>query len=393
MFIPVGTDAPIYYRPFATIGLIAANIGTFLLTAGGTEPAGWLLTFGNGLRPWEWLTSPFLHFGIFHLLGNMVFLWSFGLIIEGKLGWLRFLALYGFLACAGGFITQLLMLFSDSPGAGGASGVIYSLMAISLIWAPRNCVDVLIVYAIGFYVRTTVVDVTVLTFSACYIGFNLLFAWLGGFTMSSEVLHLLGAAVGVPVGILMVKRNMVDCEDWDLFSVMRGDHLKLTTGEATVQPMRKWKSSDKQDHSQSQVRRKKPNAARQLKSVREMIAQQRYLGAWTKYDSLRSASSKARLDEKAMRELSEGLRRQEEWSPLVKLLDEYIEQFPESDRQARILLAAILSQQHQRPRAALRALEPIDPAFLKPEQRRQYEKVHRAAQQLIEEGVLELSGE
>jgi len=393
MFIPVGTDAPIYHRPFATVGLILANIGSFVLTAGGTQPEGWLLSFGQGLRPWEWMTAPFLHFGFMHLIGNMIFLWSFGLIIEGKLGWLRFLTLYGFLAAVGGCITQTLMLWSDAVGAGGASGVIYSLMAIALIWAPKNCLDVMLVYSIGFYLRTTLIDVTVLTFSVCFIGFDLLFAWLGGFTMSSEVLHLLGAAVGFPVGIVMVKRGMVDCEDWDLFSVMRGDHLKNSTGHVAARPIREWKSSEKQDQRENQVRRKKPGRASQLKSVREMIAGQRYLGAWTKYDALRATSPKSHLDEKAMRDLIEGLRRQEEWGPLVSLLEEYIDRFPESDRQARILLAAILSQQQQRPRAALKILEPVEPESLGDEQRRHFEKVRRKAQSQIDEGILELSGE
>lgn len=364
-----------------------------MLTAGGTQPEGWLLSFGQGLRPWEWMTAPFLHFGFMHLIGNMIFLWSFGLIIEGKLGWLRFLGLYGCLAAIGGLITQTLMLASAGPGAGGASGVIYSLMAIALVWAPKNCLDVMLVYSIGFYLRTTLIDVTVLTFSVCFIGFDLLFAWLGGFTMSSEVLHLLGAAVGFPVGIVMVKRGMVDCEDWDLFSVMRGDHLKDSTGHVAARPIREWKSSEKLDQRENQVRRRKPGHASQLKSVREMIAGQRYLGAWTKYDALRATSPKARLDEKAMRDLIEGLRRQEEWGPLVSLLEEYIDQFPESDRQARILLAAILSQQRQRPRAALRILEPVEPESLGDEQRRHFEKVRRKAQTQIDEGILELSGE
>lgn len=40
MFIPVGTDAPIYHRPWVTAALIAANVAAFLAyhTTGGCGP-------------------------------------------------------------------------------------------------------------------------------------------------------------------------------------------------------------------------------------------------------------------------------------------------------------------------------------------------------------------
>ena len=101
LFFPVGTDAPIYHRPFATIGLIAANVLLFIASWQG-QMGGWLLQLGNGLHPVQWWTSAFYHYGVMHLLGNMVFLWTFGLIVEGKLGWWQFLPLYLALAGSGG---------------------------------------------------------------------------------------------------------------------------------------------------------------------------------------------------------------------------------------------------------------------------------------------------
>ena len=35
-----------------------------------------------------------MHGGLMHLLGNMLFLWAFGLVVEGEIGSLRFVALY-----------------------------------------------------------------------------------------------------------------------------------------------------------------------------------------------------------------------------------------------------------------------------------------------------------
>lgn len=74
MFLPISSDAPLYYRPIGTILLILANCIVFGITAGGDVSQGWILRFGDGLHPTEWVTSAFLHFGATHLIGNMIFL-------------------------------------------------------------------------------------------------------------------------------------------------------------------------------------------------------------------------------------------------------------------------------------------------------------------------------
>jgi len=91
MLIPLNTDAPLYHYPFGTIGLIVANLGCFALTGFGTDSAAlepWALQYGEGLSPVQWFSSAFAHAGVMHILGNMFFLWGFGLVVEGKLGWL-----------------------------------------------------------------------------------------------------------------------------------------------------------------------------------------------------------------------------------------------------------------------------------------------------------------
>src|ERR671939_634338 len=96
IIFPYNTDAPIYHYPFATVGLIIAN--TLIFVACIFAPADvdvemFILQFGHW-NPVQWLTSNFMHAHIVHLLGNMIFLWAFGLVIEGKLGWWRFLVVY-----------------------------------------------------------------------------------------------------------------------------------------------------------------------------------------------------------------------------------------------------------------------------------------------------------
>ena len=102
--------APIYHFPFATIGLIVVNAAAFGTTIAHEHPEEWMLAFGQGLHPVQWITSAFLHADIMHLVGNMIFLWAFGLVIEGKLGWWRFLIVYLGLAAFESAVVQLCML-------------------------------------------------------------------------------------------------------------------------------------------------------------------------------------------------------------------------------------------------------------------------------------------
>ncbi|MEL6109520.1 MAG: hypothetical protein AAFU85_26220, partial [Planctomycetota bacterium] len=70
----------------------------------------------------------------------------------------------------------------------------------------------------GFHGRMFEFEVPILGFAAFY-GFLQLVGviWLG-FEMSSELGHLLGLAIGCPVGVFMLWRGWVDCEGWDFFS-------------------------------------------------------------------------------------------------------------------------------------------------------------------------------
>ena len=144
MFIPIGTDAPLYFFPYATIASIVVNCVAFGVcwTAGPGAVEPWILAHGDGLHPLQWVTSIFLHADPIHLLGNMFFLWIFGLIIEGKIGWFKFLAIYlgiGVGQCA---LEQLIMSSHGSYGSLGASAAISGLMAIAMIWAPQNEINI-----------------------------------------------------------------------------------------------------------------------------------------------------------------------------------------------------------------------------------------------------------
>lgn len=223
MFIPYGTDAPIYHRPWGTVVLVAINVLVTVFAARDAVLASDLvLLVGGGLSPLQWITSNFVHEDVFHLVGNMVFLWVFGQIVEGKVGWKRYVPIYLLLGAAQCAIEQLLGLVAGLEYSSyGASAIIFGLIAITLVWAPMN--DIHIFYWIS--IRAGTVSLSARLVACIYLALEILGAVRGASAdqpVTSAALHLLGAALGFPLGVLFVKRKWVDCEGWDLFSIKDG---------------------------------------------------------------------------------------------------------------------------------------------------------------------------
>ncbi|MBU1050093.1 rhomboid family intramembrane serine protease [Candidatus Bipolaricaulota bacterium] len=111
-------------------------------------PAEWL--GGRDLPPTIsipiWLTlftAMFLHGGIMHLLGNMLYLWIFGDNVEDAMGSIRFLAFYLSCGVAAAFAQMAIGPGSSIPMI-GASGAIAGVLAAYFMLYPRSRVLTLI---------------------------------------------------------------------------------------------------------------------------------------------------------------------------------------------------------------------------------------------------------
>ncbi|WP_020496808.1 rhomboid family intramembrane serine protease [Sciscionella marina] len=88
---------------------------------------------------WRLLTSGFLHFGLLHIVLNMVSLYIIGREVEVVLGRIRFTALY-FTALLGGGVAAFLLSPVDTQVA-GASGAVFGLMGALLVAVVRLKLD------------------------------------------------------------------------------------------------------------------------------------------------------------------------------------------------------------------------------------------------------------
>lgn len=385
MLIPYNTDAPIYHFPYGTIGIIVTNVLIFFAAVMNFESAwvDYLVLDYATINPIQWLMSNFMHGDIMHLVGNMLFLWAFGLIVEGKLGWLQFLAIYLGIGVSTSAFEQIAMhvLTDGTGGSLGASGVIYGLMAIAVFWAPRNDVSFLTFFAfrpIFFNLQMTIV-------ASLYAGMQIVFFVLGGFQVSSELLHLIGFAAGLPVGFVYLKRDWVDCEGWDLLTLYfqgspqpnkRRDEAKAAKVAAERQEVRDKEAADRQRLNQSIVQALDSGADEAAHTMFERNA--------TLFDSGRH------LETPTLSKLVPSLQRHKAWETSIPLLVEWIRRVP--DERAiplRLNLATLLVQVADRPRQAIAVLKKLPPSVT-PEQLQKARKIAAAAKHAITNGSVEI---
>ncbi|NIP31174.1 MAG: rhomboid family intramembrane serine protease [Candidatus Dadabacteria bacterium] len=82
-------------------------------------------------------TSLFIHGGILHLLGNLLFLFIFGANVEDRLGHFKYLLFY--LICGfGAALFQILTNFRSEIPVIGASGAISGVLGAYLVYFPHS---------------------------------------------------------------------------------------------------------------------------------------------------------------------------------------------------------------------------------------------------------------
>lgn len=160
--LPFKDDNPTSIYPYVTIGLIVMNVLAFVAQAGqgdvvfyryGAIPAALVggQTIGQAVSPgMSVFTSMFMHGGLLHLGGNMLYLWIFGNNIEDVLGHVKFALFYLTGGVVAAYSYALPMGDSLVPMV-GASGAVSAVLGAYILLFPRARVHTLIF--LGFFVQ------------------------------------------------------------------------------------------------------------------------------------------------------------------------------------------------------------------------------------------------
>lgn len=150
--------------PVVTILLILTNALVFLqeLAHGQAFVTQWSAIPANIFAGHDWitiLTSMFMHGSWMHIIGNMIFLWAFGPMIEDAMGPIRYLTFY----LAGGMVAMLAQICANSGSTVpnlGASGAIAAVMGAFLVTYPRDRIKAILV--IFIFIQVTFVPAVLL---------------------------------------------------------------------------------------------------------------------------------------------------------------------------------------------------------------------------------------
>ena len=177
--------------------------------------------------------SMFMHGGIMHIAGNMLYLWIFGNNIEDHLGHLRYLVFYlvGGLVAAGAHIG--LQPASTIPVV-GASGAVAAVMGAYLVWFPRAPVRT--VLFLGFPFLVTIQAKWLLAF-----WFVLQF-FTSPDSSVAWAAHVGGFVFGVVIGLFVRSTRGVQRALWtrDYQQQMDPRHWDSTGGVGAVHEYQRW---------------------------------------------------------------------------------------------------------------------------------------------------------
>jgi membrane associated rhomboid family serine protease len=207
--IPIRDQIKPRRTPIINYLLIAVNIIVFMLqwSAGANQesmvyefaliPA----SFSDGIDLSEIrdvFTSMFMHAGLMHLLGNMLYLWIFGDNVEDAMGHFKYLLFY----LAGGFVASIAHIFinpSSQIPTVGASGAIAAALGAYLVLYPQSRVATFI--PLGFFMTLRMLPASivlimwfvlqlfngVLTLGDADVGGTAFWAHIGGFVFGAFI--------------------------------------------------------------------------------------------------------------------------------------------------------------------------------------------------------------
>ena len=219
--IPLRDVIPSRTTPGVTITLIVINVLVFLFQMSLTERGQEAFVVAFGLVPAYFsfvtvFTSMFVHGGLAHIAGNMLFLWIFGDNVEDRLGHGRFLFFYLLCGFAAAFAQTALDADSVVPMV-GASGAIAGVMGAYLVLYPHSRVLMLFPFPVFLFELPAIVFLGMWFFVQFLNGIGQLPVFQqdqisGGVAFWA---HVMGFVAGLVLVVLMKRPERTRVDWWD----------------------------------------------------------------------------------------------------------------------------------------------------------------------------------
>lgn len=185
---------------YINIGIIIINVIVFLWVEWGSssENTLWMLQHGAMFAPYvieerqyyRLFTAMFLHFGVNHLVNNMLILFIVGGNLERALGKVKYLIFYLLCGVGSNFLSMLFHMNKEEiVVSAGASGAVFGVIG-GLLWAViRNK---------GHLEELSVRQIAVMMVLSLYLGFTE--------TGVDNIAHIAGAGIGFFLSVLLYRK-------------------------------------------------------------------------------------------------------------------------------------------------------------------------------------------
>ena len=214
MLLPIRTDSPLRSTPWMNWAVILLNILVFAL--GRRDPSAMdpYLLSARDPALLDYFTYALFHGGVWHLLGNMLFLYIFGNNVNDKLGHAGYLGFY----LAGGVFAGIGHVLAQSTILYGASGAVAAVTGAYLVLFPRSSVT--IIYLL-FFVGTF--DVPGVWFVALFFIKELLLPFTAERAAGdvAHFAHISGALFGAGVCLALLAVQLLPRDQFDVLALMQ----------------------------------------------------------------------------------------------------------------------------------------------------------------------------
>ena len=207
------------------VTIVAFFLQTLLERSGGPDAIDGAVLIPGSLTAWSVVSYAFLHGGLAHLLGNMLFLYVFGPNVEDRFGRVGFLAFYLLGAVVAGLAHALV---SPAPVI-GASGAVAAVTGAFLVLFPRTRTKVLL-----WFLIIGVFSIPSWWLIVASIAKDTVLQGLGANTGVAHGAHLGGYIFGAGVALALLGFRVLPREPYDLFSMFKQRVRRRRFAEAAL---------------------------------------------------------------------------------------------------------------------------------------------------------------
>lgn len=345
----------------------------------------WYLTTVGSLNPARWLSAMCVHPRWFDALFGVGFTLSFGLVVEGLIGWRRFLPVLG----GGIALTYLWSLINGALVEGiliqsGSAEIRAVLAGILVMWVPTNVIN----YNRWFIVTIGSFEIEIWKIVALSTAAGVIGAIFNGLPLVSGIGgQILFPACGLAIGYALLRAGWVAGDGWNL--PLLWETRTMNPGDRTeMMRLRALEQAGGLSVAAAGMVDQAADLSSDLESsLRESLAAGELDTTFSLWKALRSTSYTAPAE--LLDLLLKTFYQAKQVDRAAVLAEDLIQAFPERSRDARMILAS-KALTERKPGAVRSYLAGIPAAQCTPSAQIQIDRLLAKAAELEAQGVREV---